>query len=538
MSIDRIPFRETGFFSPLICDYLDNHSKLSDFHSGSVSIQAFEKQIQAKKSQFSLAARQKLAQVLKRQHASCTSPAVDTNIAMLANEKTFTVTTGHQLNLCTGPLYFIYKIISTINLSRQLKQAYPDCHFVPVYWMATEDHDFDEISFFHFDDKKIQWNDNQVGGAVGRMSLESLTPILDYFLPFLGTSNAAQTLRMWIENSYKQATSLAEATRILVHQIFADEGLIILDADDPIMKQQFAPIMEKELLHQICNQEVTRTIGQIQSTYSPDYRPQVNPREINLFYFSDNGRRERLEPTNEGYKTVDSAQNFSTSEMLNILHQHPERFSPNVLMRPLYQELILPNLGYLGGGGELAYWLQLKSYFEAVEVPFPLLILRNSAVLAPGKIARKMAKLELTPKDFFAKRDVLINKKIRAISNIDLDLSPFKALLQKQFDHLSALVDQTDASFAGTVHAQRQKQFNGIDALEKRLLNAQKKKLVDHVARLSRLHNLLFPQEKLQERHDNFMSHYLVHGSLLFSILKENLDPFDASFLWITFPDS
>ena len=205
-------------------------------------------------------------------------------------------------------------------------------------------------------------------------------------------------------------------------------------------------------------------------------------------------------------------------------------------MRPLYQEVLLPNLCYIGGGGEIAYWLQLKKFFQAQNVTFPILLLRNSAVLVSTKTAKKIEKLNLSKQDFFLKRTALINKKIRQISNIDLDLQPFKEKLQEQFTHLESLVNSTDASFAGTVAAQKQKQFNGIDTLEKRLLQAQKRKLVDHVERLSDLHETIFPRESLQERHNNFFQFYLEYGEDILPLLFESLDPLQLEFSWIELP--
>jgi uncharacterized protein YllA (UPF0747 family) len=192
--------------------------------------------------------------------------------------------------------------------------------------------------------------------------------------------------------------------------------------------------------------------------------------------------------------------------------------------------VILPNIAYIGGGGEIAYWLELKSYFEYHNIPFPLLILRNSALLINPKNARKVEQLDLTLKDLFLNRNSLINKKVRQISNIDLDLNPFKKILATQFDALGALVDQTDRSFEGAVKAQKVKQFKGIEHLEKRLLKAQKVKLKDQVERLVILHEQIFPGGNLQERVDNFSDYYIDHGSDVFDFLMETFQPLSKEF--------
>ena len=199
-------------------------------------------------------------------------------------------------------------------------------------------------------------------------------------------------------------------------------------------------------------------------------------------------------------------------------------------MRPLYQEIILPNVGYIGGGGELAYWLQLSHFFETHNIPFPILVLRNSALLLSKKTAQKLNRLDISTKDCFLHRVNLINKKIRQISNIDLDLGFLKKQLENQFDYLKGLVDQTDPSFEGALNAQLAKQNKGIEALEKRLLQAQKRKLKDQVQRMADLHKEIFPNDALQERQLNIVEFYLDYGGEFINALMKVLDPFSNEF--------
>ena len=251
-----------------------------------------------------------------------------------------------------------------------------------------------------------------------------------------------------------------------------------------------------------------------------------------MFYLTQNDRS-RIVRTPLGFADADNKITWTNEELMELLDQTPECFSPNVLMRPLYQETILPNLCYVGGGGELAYWLELKAYFVSQNIPFPILLHRNAAVLIPSKTAKKLDSLNLKSEDLFLKRSSLINKKVRQISNIDLDLQSLKETLEVQFKELESLVKQTDASFEGAVKAQRAKQFKGIDNLEHRLLKAQKTKLADQVARLTLLHETLFPNESLQERTVNFSEFHLQYGKELISILSKKLDPLSLKFDWI-----
>lgn len=532
----HVPYRKTGYFSSLICDLVDHHSSLSSFVNHFASLSNFGPQIKQKEKSFSQESRQTLAESLYQQN--CELPKnkkVLSNIDLLKKPNTFTVTTGHQLNLFTGPLYFIYKILSTINTCTELKKQYPQFDFVPLYWMATEDHDFEEISFFRFGGKKIKWN-TSAHGAVGRMSVKSLTPLLNLFEKNLGKSISAEQLKEWIQHSYRKASNLAEATRYLVHHLFGDSGLITLDADNALLKRALIPYVENDLFQHACNKHVLQSIAKLKEVYATDYKPQVNPREINFFYLT-NSTRQRLVKRDGGFSTADGTLNFTEREIRAQLKDFPERFSPNVLMRPLYQELILPNLAYIGGGGEIAYWIELKQFFDNQNIPFPILMLRNSALLLSEKSANKSKRLHLSMEDLFLPRTALINKKIRQISNIDLDLQPLKEKLIDQFDYLESLVEQTDMSFEGAVKAQKAKQFKGIDQLEKRLLQAQKRKLIDHVSRLSSLQESLFPAESLQERQDNFFEYYLSYGDKLLPKLQAQLDPFNQEFSCLILTD-
>ncbi|UJH67943.1 bacillithiol biosynthesis cysteine-adding enzyme BshC [Allomuricauda sp. SCSIO 65647] len=529
MEIDCLSFRETGYFSSLICDYLDEKEELRSFYNRFPKLENFEGQIKEKATNFSSENRKILVSALKEQYGHIRADrATSQNILRLEKDTTFTVVTGHQLNLFTGPLYFLYKIVSTINLTKRLKQAYPGYDFVPVYWMATEDHDFDEINHFSFKGKKIRWN-RSANGAVGRLSTDGLNGIFEVFSAELGESPHAEYLKKLFKEAYLEHSTLTEATRFLANELFGEQGLVIVDGDNAHLKRLLVPYAEKDIFEQLPYKEVSKSNEKL-SRLSNKYSIQVNPREINFFYLKD-GLRERIIEKRGNYFINDTELQFSKAELLKELHDHPERFSPNVIARPLYQEIILPNLCYIGGGGELAYWLELKSYFDALGIVFPVLLLRNSALVLSTKHAEKIKRLGLQPQDLFLKQNSLINKKIRQISNIDINFAPQKKILEEQFAHLYELAKQTDKSFLGAVRAQEKKQKNGLDKLEKRLLKAQRRRLKDHVMRLTEIQNELFPGQSLQERQLNFSELYLAYGDVFIEMLQKSLNPLQQDFL-------
>ncbi|OXB19025.1 bacillithiol biosynthesis cysteine-adding enzyme BshC, partial [Flavobacterium tructae] len=471
MPTDCISYQNSGYFSKLIQDYLDQKPELQSLYNHFPTLENFEKQILDKQANFDHANRVPLVETLKKQYQNIqVSNSTKENIELLALPNTFTITTGHQLNLFSGPLYFLYKIISTINLTTELKSKYPAHNFVPVYWMATEDHDFEEINYFNFKGKKFRWNKESTG-PVGRLSTESLEDFFEIYSKDLGSSTNANFLKKLFEEAYLKHENLANATRFLANSLFESYGLVILDADSADLKRAFIPYVKEELEQQTAFKAVQETISKFN-----DYTIQVNPREINLFYIEDQ-LRERIILEKDRYVVNHTKISFSKEEIFNLLESNPEKFSPNVIMRPLYQEIILPNLCYIGGGGEIAYWLELKSFFDAVNITFPMLLVRNSVLLSTEKQAKKADKLGLHWKDLFTKPADLVNAITHKLSGFPIDLTPQKEMLVKQFEYLYELAQQTDKSFTGAVKAQEVKQKKGLDNLEKRLLKAQKRKL-------------------------------------------------------------
>ncbi|WP_010255812.1 bacillithiol biosynthesis cysteine-adding enzyme BshC [Myroides injenensis] len=524
MPLDKITFQNSGYFSKLMIDYLNQEDNLRHLYNHFPTIDSFKIQIEEKKRNYPLANRAILSDALKKQYKNTnTSTLTLENIQLLEKENTYTVTTGHQLNLFTGPLYFLYKIISVINLAKELKEKYPEDNFVPVYWMATEDHDFEEINHFIFDEKVICWN-KESNGPVGRLTTDGLEKVFEVFKSHIGIGVNADRIKELFENAYLKHTNLTDATRYLANELFAEYGLVIIDGDDKELKKLFIPYVKEELLHQSAIKEVEKSYATLSN-----YFIQVNPREINVFYILDN-LRERIITENGIYKVNNTDIKFTESELLQELDNHPERFSPNVILRPLYQEIILPNLCYTGGGGELAYWLELKKVFELHKITFPMLLLRNSVLLVTDKQVKKLEKLALTWKDIFTKQEQLLNKKALEYSTHNYDFNAQKIFLQEQFKSLENIALQTDKSFLGAVKAQEKKQLKGLNNLEKRFLKAEKRSHSEKLERIALLQNELFPNGSLQERIVNYSVFYKEYGDGLIKILLEKLSPLDHEF--------
>ncbi|WP_292891713.1 bacillithiol biosynthesis cysteine-adding enzyme BshC [Nonlabens sp.] len=530
MSLNHKPYQSIKHFSALLSDYLDEKELLKSLYHRFPKIENFNDQILEKQSEWSNSQekRELLSDVLLDQYAFIEDKQESIqNITLLRDQATYTVTTGHQLNLFTGPLYFLYKIISTINLCQQLQQEYPAFHFVPVYWMATEDHDFEEIQYFNYSDKKVVYNREATGG-VGRLSTDGLEDVLAVFKDLLGKHDHALEVLSLFKKGYVEHKNLADATRAIAHELFKKEGLVIIDADNERLKSLAIPYFKEELVSKASFNAVSKTL----ETWPDQYKVQVNPREINLFYLTGDYRKRIIEKDGT-YHIDEIGISFTQDEILKELETYPERFSPNVIMRPLYQEVILPNLCYIGGGGEIAYWLELKGYFDSLQVTFPILLLRNSALLITNKQLDKLEKMSLEVWDLFEEDHTITTQLTHKISAIEIDFSEQKQHLKQQFVALHQLATQTDPSFENAVKAQEHKQIKGLEHLENRLLKAQKRQLQDHLERALQLKKELFPNGSLQERHTNFSVLYQEYGPEFIHNLKEHLDPLDLRFTLI-----
>lgn len=517
-----VPFAKTGYFSTLINDYVAKNSATQHLYHRFPSEENFLAQIIEKQKNYNPNHRNTLANELKKQYESFeTIEKVIQNIEKLRHQNTFTITTGHQLNLFTGPLYFIYKIINTIKVCEQIQKKHTDYQIVPVYWMATEDHDFEEINYFNYKNHRISWKTHQKG-AVGEFETLDFEEVSIVVSSAFGKNTHAETLKNWFIEAYQKHQNLADATRFLAHKLFGHKGLVIIDANSNPLKNLFTTYLTHEILYQKSFTEVTKTDLK-------NYHAQIHPREINLFY-KDKNIRERIVFQEDSYHVLNTNIRFTKDELLNLVENFPEKLSPNVVVRPLYQEVILPNLCYIGGAGEIAYWMQLKNYFDAENVPFPILLVRNSMLLVSEKQFKKLQKLNISVEELFLKTNALIDKKTKEFSNISIDFTPQKEHLKQQFQQLYTLAQQTDVSFLKAVKAQEIKQIKGLENLEKKLLRAQKKKYSLEIAQITTLKSELFPAESLQERTQNFAEFFEEFGSDFLEIIYKNLEPLSQEF--------
>ena len=398
--------------------------------------------------------------------------------------------------------------------------------------MASEDHDFEEINFFNFKNKKFRWNLNPKG-PVGRLNTDGLENVLNEMKKYFNFPDYKELLSLF-ESSYLKHKNLSLATFNLVHSLFGKYGLLVIEPDNKHLKKLFSEIILDELLNNNLNTNVIKTNNELNKIFDNSYTPQVNSREINLFYIKDN-LRARIEKNDEVFNILETDISFTKSEIINEVNNNPERFSPNALLRPVYQEFILPNLAYVGGGSEIAYWLQLKEYFNFKKITFPILSVRSSVLFVSKKQKDKCEKFKISISNLFNKSNKLTQLYLIKNSKIKIDLSNQKNAIKENFSQFHKLAKLTDKSFLGAVRAQEKKQIKGIENLEKRLIRAEKRIHEDNLSRLFVLKNELFPNDSFQERQVNFSTFFKENGYDFIEILIKNLDPFKKEFLILEF---
>ena len=513
-TINKISFHDIESIPQLVKDFLNQ--KIEGFEENTFSFNNFKKQIHIKQNSFTQEQREVLSNVFEQQLSALTlSSKQKENVENLKRPNTFTITTGHQLNLFSGPAFFVYKILQTVKTCTDLKQNFPDFNFVPVYWMASEDHDFVEINHFKTENNYYEIN-GKSGGPVGRIKISDTFFISEFEKEFKDSIFGTELILM-IKEAYKVGNTLTEAIKTLVNRLFSEFGLLILDGDSKELKNQIKDIFKDELLHFSLHKTSKEKVDFLTEKYG---KVQVNPREINLFYLSET--RDRIDFDGQKYIVVDKNIQFTEEEILNELENSPEKFSPNALMRPVFQEKVLPNLAYIGGNAEIMYWLELKDYFTKINIPYPILIPRNSMLFLKEKILGKIERLDLKIEDFFQNFTTISNSKILNNNEVLRLLDEKENLLINNFSELKSIAETTEKSFGNMVKAEEIRQLKSFKRMKKRLLHAEKIKQRELLERLENLFLDVHPSKNWQERVYNFSVFFADYGySWLETCLEE-----------------
>lgn len=510
-----LPYDQTNSFSRIVLDYLQGAAALRPFYAAPPTTEGLAQVLEGRSTH--QVNREVLVSALQLQYANLdTHPAVMQNIAALQDDRTYTICTAHQPNLFTGPLYFLYKILHAIRLAAELNEAHPGHRFVPVYYMGSEDADLEELNHFSIQGKRYTWQTAQKG-AVGRMVSDAgIQQIIHEVEGQLAPFAHGQEITAMLRRHFAKGSTIQQATFGLVNELFGSLGLVVLIPDNAQLKALLLPLFEQELFAPVSGGLVSDTSEKL----AAHYNVQAHPREINLFYL-EGDIRERIIRDGDDFVVNNTALRFSAEEMKALIQQHPERLSPNVILRGIFQESILPNVAFIGGGGELAYWLQLKDLFAHYGVSFPVLVLRNSFLLLEKKWQDRVARLGLTITDCFHKTDAIVNLLARRHAENPLTLNGKLEQAEALFESIRNQASAVDPTLSAHVAALKTSSIKKLQVLEQKMLRAEKRKHADSRRQIEAIRQQLFPGDGLQERVDSFMYYYAVHGPQLISDLYQ-----------------
>ncbi len=503
--------------------YQRGDERLSPFIKYPAELASFDK-VFKDRSEYTIDRALLVSTLIKQYKSLPTSDLTLQHIKELSSTKTFTIITAHQPSLLTGPLYFIYKICSVIKLSRQLNEAYPDYKVVPVFVTGGEDHDFEEIATMHMFNKDFTWETNQVG-STGRMTHDGLDSVLTAVKEVLGDSDNSNVLKSIIEDAQSSTDNYGGFMIYVVNELFKEYGLVIANMDNAAFKRQLLPYIIRDIEQKDSQKSVEQDQVALETA---GFKRQAHARTVNVFFMEEN--RTRVIANDDGSFSI-ADKSYHKDELVSLLNEHPEAISPNVILRPIYQELIMPNLAYIGGGGELAYWVERKRLFDLWELPFPMLIRRDSLHIVDKKTNKVLANAKMSIMDLFQREEQIIGHYARLQSEEDIDLSDEKKAIIDIFDRLKERAGKIDPTLAKTSLSEASKAIKSIDYLQSKMLKAEKNKNEVGINKLKKAKQKLFPgNDGLQERYDNFIPFYLRYGSEWIDEIIGHCDPLNKSF--------
>ena len=519
------------FLSSATKAFIDKKPELLELFESQSSYFSVNEAIEGKK-EFSQNRRVVLVEELKNQYKklnlnSTDSQQVVSSIECLLSPNTYTVTTGQQLHPLLGPLYVLYKINDTLQYVTLLKEVYPELTFIPVFWLASEDHDFDEVKNVNLFGKTFQWTSGE-SGAIGRFRTNGVVTLIDEIFESVSLNEEQKRLLIYWKTCYLESQTMSEATAKLVHSVFGFDKLIVIDGDSKSLKQDLIPVIKKDVLSSINYKAFNQFSDKLKEQ---KYSLQLGAREINFFYL-DHQLRSRIVREEGLFSVLGTELKFTETELLNLIETETEKFSPNAVLRPLYQETILPNVAYIGGNAEVNYWLQLKEIFDQNFTVAPEIRLRTSVWLLNNKQQKLLNSLSFDPIHFFEikeKNDFLnyLSVSNTVFKKLSVEFEVLKDKIQSEtrksgINEMSTLVE------LGKDYSKILKKINQLYQYKLSL------EFDDKLIKINDLFEDNFAKESLQER-KQFCAEWLLKNSNLVSLLtfKPQIDKHIASILII-----
>jgi bacillithiol biosynthesis cysteine-adding enzyme BshC len=440
------------------------------------------------------------------------------HIEMLRHPGSVAIVTGQQSGLFTGPLYTIHKALTVIKLAACLREQGVEA--VPVFWIASEDHDYEEVNHLKVLDlegqlKTIRYEagDLPKDAPVGRVVLcDGITQTIDEFVALLPPSEFTPDIERDLRESYAPGGGFAQAFAKLMARLFKNYGVVLLDPLDEELKQVVAPLYWQALEK---SEEIARAlVARSSELEGAGYHAQVHVSEDMVpLFIVDDGRRVAMTRENGRFQVKGSDRSFAHEELVSLASRCPSCFSPNVTLRPVVQDYLLPTAAYIGGPAEIAYFAQLRAVYETLERQDPCVLPRASFTIVEGRHQKTMKKYGLELRDFFDGLHAAVTKVVEQ----SLDRGTAKSfeeterVLNEQLDKLKASLGNADRTLSSSVEGARAKMLYQIEHLRTRFIHASAHREETAYRQVERAYTTLFPEKNLQERELNayyFLSRY------------------------------
>jgi len=532
-----LPFSAIPGTPQLFNDYVTNESDARNYFMGHFSdLMAYETHLQLLERRTYL--RAQLYDALVAQNKGFFSPAASfSNLEAFKDERTFAVVTGQQVGLFTGPLYTIYKALTAVQLSRWLSDQFPAYRFIPMFWLESEDHDFLEINNAGVITKENEFARVQYAQPDEEDDSRNLTPIsrlaideriestLHALREHLQESDFTDEMFRTLRSMYTPGNGLQTSFARLFNDLYPESGLVFVDPSDPTLKQLLAPVILQELeTYPTTGEEVIKRSAELEERY----HAQIKPRAVNLFLLH-RGNRYPVEPNEYGFFLRGTRQRFTNEEMLDIANNEPERFSPNVLLRPIMQDFLLPTAAYVAGPSEVSYFAQLQPAYDHFQVPMPVIFPRSSLTILERKVDKVFRKFELPYAAMFADDEEAF-RMITADDSTDnaLDFDEFRQLMEEWSERFLKEAVRENANLEGPADTTVRNMRKALSVFEEKLFQHRRQKHDVLTRQIEKMHVYLAPEGKPQERQVNVTTFLNRYGRDILPRLEEASLPFPA----------
>lgn len=533
--VEDIPFRNIPHQSSIFLSYIDLAPGALRFYRGAPTLQNLVQTAQGIAGSYRVP-RAEIASILRRQNeAFGIDRETVRNIDRLENPDCVAVLTGQQVGLFTGPLYTVYKALSAIQITEELKKR--GIPAVPIFWLETEDHDLQEAtrrtltsadhSLCITDYQDMLFKDAGVPlGSVGRMQLpENIRPVVRDFIDHLPNTAWKKEVQQQLESAYKPGATFGQAFARLFSQIFRGSGIILFDPQDPDAKRLVCDVFQAALRDADAIREALMERNKALEAAGFHAQAGVLENSTVLFYFQD-GARYALEKRKSGFFLKNADCRFSMDDLLRCAEKSPEEFSPNVLLRPLIQDHLFPTLTYVGGSAELAYFAQIEVLYSLWNRPMPIIWPRNSFTLIEPEVSAELERLGVGMQDCFHGRQFLAEQALRSsgYSEAAASLGELAEHLDHGLTEIRPEIQSVDPTLTSALEMAKRKILQNVQRLKSRVvrLDAAKDSVISNS--LDLLLNHCFPNQKLQERELGIQHFWVRHGSSILDAVRSSLD--------------